>query len=119
MARMRADYAKHCPHADHNAALSLFGDRHLEHFVALLDGINDVLVIPELASSPNNKLQIFDRNGIKVFERENYRDEFAGVANVDGLVLNKEAGLPEGVYFYLASLLDLALEYQGFLFLDR
>jgi gliding motility-associated-like protein len=83
------------------------------------DGINDVLVIEALADSPNNLLQIFDRRGLKVFERRNYTNEFNGVANVDGLVVNREAGLPEGVYFYLVQLLDLGLEYQGFLYLDR
>ncbi|MEJ2585838.1 MAG: gliding motility-associated C-terminal domain-containing protein [Robiginitalea sp.] len=83
------------------------------------DGINDVLIIEELADSPNNNLQIYDRRGLKVFEMENYTDEFAGISNVDNLVLNKEAGLPEGVYFYLLRMYDLGQEYQGFLFLDR
>lgn len=83
------------------------------------DGINDVLVIEELADSPNNNLQIYDRRGLKVFEMENYTDQFAGVANVDSLVVNAGAGLPEGVYFYLLKLYDLGVEFQGFLFLDR
>ena len=83
------------------------------------DGINDVLIIEELADSPNNNLQIYDRRGLKVFEMENYTDEFGGVSNVDNLVLDKEAGLPEGVYFYLLRMYDLELEFQGFLFLDR
>ena len=83
------------------------------------DGINDVLVIEELADSPNNNLQIYDRRGLKVFEMENYTDEFGGVSNVDNLVLDKEAGLPEGVYFYLLRMYDLGQEFQGFLFLDR
>jgi gliding motility-associated-like protein len=83
------------------------------------DGINDVLIIDELEASPNNTLEIFDRNGLRVFQQVNYRSEFSGVANVDGLILNKEAGLPEGIYFFLVRLLDLGIEQQGFLFLDR
>ena len=83
------------------------------------DGVNDVLIIEELADSPNNNLQIYDRRGLKVFEMENYTDEFGGVCNVDNLVLDKEAGLPEGVYFYLLRMYDLGQEFQGFLFLDR
>ncbi len=83
------------------------------------DGINDVLIIEGLEDSPNNTLEIFDRNGLKVFERENYRSEFNGVANVSGLVINKEAGLPEGVYYIFVRFLDFGLEQQGFLFLDR
>lgn len=83
------------------------------------DGINDVLIIEELADSPNNNLQIYDRRGLKVFEMDNYTDEFGGVANVNSLVLDKEAGLPEGVYFYLLRMYDLGQQFQGFLFLDR
>ncbi len=83
------------------------------------DGINDVLIIEELADSPNNNLQIYDRRGLKVFEMDNYTDEFGGISNVGNLVLDKEAGLPEGVYFYLLRMYDLGQEFQGFLFLDR
>lgn len=83
------------------------------------DGINDVLVIEGMELSPNNSLKIYDRNGLKVFEMVNYIDEFGGVSNVDNRVINREAGLPEGVYFYVVALNDLGLEYQGFLYLAR
>ena len=83
------------------------------------DGINDFLVIPELDQSPNNSLRIYDRNGLKVFEMFNYTNEFGGVSNMDNLVINRNQGLPEGVYFYLISMDDLGLNYQGFLYLDR
>ena len=83
------------------------------------DGINDFLVIEGMEESPNNSLRIFNRFGQKVFEKINYVDEFTGVSNIDNLVINKEIGLPEGVYFYLVTLDDLGLEYQGFLFLNR
>ena len=83
------------------------------------DGINDFLVIEELEQSPNNELRIYDRRGLLVFSEDNYSNDFEGIANVDGLIINREAGLPEGVYFYLVSMLDLGLEYQGFLYLRR
>ena len=83
------------------------------------DGINDVLVIEEMELSPNNSIQIFNRYGLKVFEMVNYTDEFGGISNIDNLIINREQGLPEGVYFYVISLDDLGLNYQGFLFLDR
>ncbi|WP_297692438.1 gliding motility-associated C-terminal domain-containing protein [uncultured Eudoraea sp.] len=83
------------------------------------DGINDVLVIEEMELSPNNSLRIFNRDGLKVFEMINYTNEFGGISNVDNLVINREQGLPEGVYFYVISLDDLGLNYQGFLYLDR
>ncbi len=83
------------------------------------DGVNDFLFIPELAQSPNNRLEIYDRRGLKVFEMDNYQNEFEGISNVDNLVLNRGIGLPEGLYFYIISMFDLDLNFQGFLFLDR
>jgi len=83
------------------------------------DGINDVLIIPELELSPSNLLQIFDRNGIPVFQQENYRNEFSGFANTDNWIINPDQGLPTGIYYYTAELYDLGLSYQGYLYLER
>lgn len=83
------------------------------------DGINDFLVIDGMEESPNNSLRIFNRYGQKVFEKINYTNEFRGVANTGSMVPNPANGLPEGVYFYLVTLDDLGLEYNGFLFLDK
>ena len=83
------------------------------------DGINDVLIIPELELSPSNLLQIFDRNGIRVFQQENYRDEFSGFANTGNWLINPDQGLPTGIYYYTAELYDLGLSYQGYLYLER
>tara|TARA_R110002051_G_scaffold167236_1_gene237984 strand:- start:508 stop:1656 length:1149 start_codon:yes stop_codon:yes gene_type:complete len=83
------------------------------------DGLNDALIIPELEQSPNNHVQIFDRFGLKVFDKVNYTNEFRGFSNVGNVVVGEKNGLPAGVYFYLASLDDLGTEYQGFLYLRR
>ncbi len=83
------------------------------------DGINDFLFISELEQSPNNRLEIYDRRGLKVFQLDNYRNEFTGISNVDNMVLNRNIGLPEGLYFYIISMDDLGLNFQGFLFLER
>ena len=83
------------------------------------DGINDFLHIDELALSNNNWLRIYDRNGMLVFEKYNYTNEFRGYANKGDVVLNRSNGLPQGVYFYLVMMEDLGLEYQGYLYLDR
>ena len=83
------------------------------------DGLNDALVIPELEQSPNNHIQIFDRFGLKVFDKVNYINEFRGFSNVGNVVVGEKNGLPAGVYFYLATLIDLETEYQGFLYLRR
>ena len=81
------------------------------------DGINDVLEIPELAESPNNHMQIYDRNGSKVFDKINYTNEFNGISSENNLVIARGKGLPSGVYFYIVSLDDLGLTFQGFLYL--
>jgi len=83
------------------------------------DGINDFLEITELEQSPNNLVEIYDRRGLKVFEMVNYSNEFTGVSNMDNMVLKREIGLPEGLYYYIISMDDLGLEFQGFLFLER
>ncbi|UII76713.1 gliding motility-associated C-terminal domain-containing protein [Flagellimonas sp. HMM57] len=83
------------------------------------DGTNDFLVFDGLSESPNNSVRIFNRFGQKVFEKFNYVDEFTGLTNTGSLLLNKDIGLAEGIYYYLVTLDDLGLEYQGFIFLDR
>ena len=83
------------------------------------DGTNDFLVIDGLEESPNNMVIIYNRLGQKVFEKVNYTNEFYGMANAGGIYTNRNIGLPEGVYYYIATLNDLGLEYTGFLFLDR
>jgi len=83
------------------------------------DGINDALVIEELELSPNNNLKLFDRNGLLVFQQENYTNEFVGIANTGDFILGQEGGLPTGVYFYVVKLFDLGFEFQGFLYLAQ
>lgn len=83
------------------------------------DGRNDALVISELALSPNNHLQIYDRFGLKVFDMINYTDQFVGYSNVNNAVIKRDEGLPQGVYFYIINLKDLNLDFQGFFYLAR
>ena len=83
------------------------------------DGRNDTLVIPELEQSPNNNIQIYDRFGLKVFEAENYTNNFNGYSNQNNVFFEKEKGLPIGVYFYIIAMKDLDLNFQGFLYLAR
>ncbi len=83
------------------------------------DGINDFLEISELGQSRNNLVRIYDRYGVLVFKRANYVDEFNGYATEGDLVINRDKGLPSGVYFYLVSMHDLGKEYQGYLYLAK
>ncbi|MEO1012175.1 MAG: gliding motility-associated C-terminal domain-containing protein [Bacteroidota bacterium] len=83
------------------------------------DGINDSLILNELENAPNNEVHIFDRFGIKVFQQENYTNEFTGFSNKGNVFLNEDKGLPAGVYFYVVYLKDLDIDLQGFLYLAR
>ncbi len=83
------------------------------------DGNNDTLVIPELELSPNNTISIYDRYGLKVFEEVNYTNNFNGFSNQNNIVFDKEKGLPVGVYFYIVTMDDIQMEFQGFMYLAR
>ncbi|MEZ4969994.1 MAG: gliding motility-associated C-terminal domain-containing protein [Flavobacteriaceae bacterium] len=83
------------------------------------DGVNDALYIEELELSNDDTISIFNRQGQKVYEEDNYTNGFTGYSNVDNLVINRAAGLPNGVYFYVIAMKDLKLNYQGFLYLEH
>lgn len=83
------------------------------------DGVNEFLFIPELELSPNNHMRIYDRNGLKVFDKVNYTNDFNGFSTENNFVINRDKGLPSGVYFYIVSMDDLDLTFQGFLYLAR
>ncbi|MDB2606856.1 gliding motility-associated C-terminal domain-containing protein [Zobellia sp.] len=83
------------------------------------DGINDFLYIPELEDYESNRLLIFARNGLKVFEQDNYFNQFDGKTGVSIPTISRDTGLPEGVYFYLVTAGEDNLPIQGFLYLDR
>ncbi len=63
-------------------------------------------------------MRIFDRYGLKVFDMQNYTNEFNGFSNVDNFVITRDNGLPAGVYFYIIAMEDLGLDFQGFLYLS-
>ncbi len=60
------------------------------------DGINDRFVIKNLDQYPNNKLQIFDRNGKVVYEQNNYANTWDGT--VKGKILTKDT------YFFVLTI---------------
>jgi gliding motility-associated-like protein len=45
------------------------------------DGINDKFVIKNLDAYPNNKLQVMDRTGKVIFEKQNYANDWNGTVN--------------------------------------
>jgi gliding motility-associated-like protein len=80
------------------------------------DGINDYLVLEGIENSKNNHLQIFNRYGALVYSKDNYSNEFNGISN-RGLVTNRTAGLPSGIYFYIVTMEDLGKKHQGYMFI--
>ena len=83
------------------------------------DGVNDTFYIEELEEFNSNFVQIYDRYGLKVFEKTNYTNDFVGFSNLDNVPFGAEEGLPTGVYFYTIHIPDEDLNYQGFLYLTR
>lgn len=61
------------------------------------DGINDTWVIENIDDFPNGKVSVFNRWGMKVFEAQNYSNDWDGVSTEGGG--NKR--LPAGAYLYV------------------
>ena len=81
------------------------------------DGFNDFFLIDCLDFFENNNVQIFNRDGVKVYEIDNYDNNvnrFNGVSNI-GATQN----LPAGTYFYIIDRGDGSDLIQGFLELVR
>lgn len=67
------------------------------------DGINDTFLIKGITNYPDNRVEIYNRWGIKVFDVNSYNESdvmFRGFS--DGrTTINRDAGLPAGTYFYV------------------
>ncbi|MDO4881012.1 MAG: gliding motility-associated C-terminal domain-containing protein [Capnocytophaga sp.] len=89
------------------------------------DGQNDVWEIPNLKEyctecNDKNKVMIFNRWGVKVYEKENYMldaERFNGKPN-SGLIIQKEEGLPQGTYFYIIEFQNNKTK-KGFIYLKN
>lgn len=67
------------------------------------DGLNDHFVIDNIERFPNNKVEIFNRWGVKVYSTTSYNNtdnNFTGYS--DGrITINKGEQLPTGTYYYI------------------
>jgi gliding motility-associated-like protein len=61
------------------------------------DGKNDMFVVHGIESYPDNTLQVFNRWGNLVYQKDNYDNQWSG-ANKNG------QPLPEGTYFVILTL---------------
>ncbi len=88
------------------------------------DGLNDFFFIQGIENYPQNKLQIFNRWGVMVYEKEGYgqgNELFFGVS--DGRVtVRKNEELPTGTYYYILTFSGSnpgESEYTGYLYINR
>ena len=84
------------------------------------DGNNDFWTIPGIENFPGSHVVLFNRLGLKVYEDENYQNDFDGRANVATYLNNAEAILPTGTYFYYIRMGGSSTrEYNGYLYINR
>jgi gliding motility-associated-like protein len=81
------------------------------------DGYNDFFEI-ECIENYSNSIQIFNRNGNKVFETMDYQNNWDGIANVNG-IMGKGEHLPSGTYYYVINIPELNRNLVGWLQLAR
>lgn len=80
------------------------------------DGANDVLIINNIFE--NNRLQIYNRRGVLVFDKLDYSDEFNGFST-NPITVGQRKRLPVGVYYYIVTDRDTNEKFQGFLYLTK
>jgi gliding motility-associated-like protein len=76
------------------------------------DGANDFYVVRGLEAYPQNSIVVFNRWGNVVFERVNYRNDWAG-ENMTGEVL------PNGTYFVIVTIPSIDVTLQNYVDLRR
>lgn len=82
------------------------------------DGVNDVFEIIGLEDYPGNTLTIYNRWGYKIFEAENYKNDWDGKA-CQGVRLGNGL-LPTGTYFFVLQLGDATIKpVKGFIYLNH
>ncbi|OWW24114.1 hypothetical protein B4Q04_16705 [Zobellia sp. OII3] len=87
------------------------------------DGVNDYFEIDNIESFPNNKVQIYNRWGVLVYEMSGYDNgpaSFRGVSN-GRATIQVDSKLPVGVYFYVIKYENKGeyLSKAGYLYVNR
>jgi gliding motility-associated-like protein len=87
------------------------------------DGRNDFLRIDGLEQFESNSIEIFNRNGVRVYETRDYGNDdnlFRGFS--DGrITIQKSQKLPSGTYFYILNYTDVdgrTTKRQGYLYIN-
>jgi len=67
------------------------------------DGLNDIFLIGNIENYPNNNVKIFNRWGVKVFDKDGYNNNdvaFRGISE-GRLTIAQNQELPSGTYYYV------------------
>ncbi|MGG7034558.1 MAG: gliding motility-associated C-terminal domain-containing protein [Flavobacterium sp.] len=89
------------------------------------DGLNDFFRITGIECYPKNTVEIYNRWGVKVFEKQGYVNEAnLGFDGKSGgrATINESDGLPSGTYFYIIKYVNSdskSLEKSGYLMLTK
>ncbi|WP_157908950.1 Ig-like domain-containing protein [Capnocytophaga canimorsus] len=88
------------------------------------DGTNDGFVIDGIECYPKNKVRIYNRWGVKVFETEGYNNKerlFRGISN-GRVTVDADKKLPQGTYYYVLEYTDASNQTHseaGWLYIKR
>lgn len=80
------------------------------------DGVNDVVVILNIESYPENRLLVYNRWGNKVLDRSPYNNDWDGTNQFSSMFGEK---LTESTYYYVLDLGDGSDAYTGYIYLRR
>ncbi|PHN98737.1 hypothetical protein CSC81_04375 [Tenacibaculum discolor] len=75
------------------------------------DGVNDIFVVEGLHNYPNNKLEIYNRWGNRVYHSYNYQNDWNGISK------NQGKRLPAGVYFYMLTIEENSRNLKGWVYI--
>ena len=84
------------------------------------DGSNDIWTIQGIERFPNNRVQIFNRWGHKIYQAQGYNNAtiFWEGQSTEGFILGNEI-VPDGTYFYVLDLGDGSKKYSGYIVLKK
>jgi gliding motility-associated-like protein/uncharacterized repeat protein (TIGR01451 family) len=71
------------------------------------DGLNDYLVISCVKGA---NIEIYDRYGSILYKKQNYENDWNGVANQSGKIISRGQKLPNGTYFFVLKFNDGSTE---------
>ncbi|MBN8703748.1 MAG: gliding motility-associated C-terminal domain-containing protein [Bacteroidetes bacterium] len=83
------------------------------------DGINDKFVIKNIDRFGDNKLEIYNRWGVLIFEASSYKNEWDGTTNNSSAVVLGDGKVVSGTYYYVLTLKDNNEIHKGYLEIRR